>query len=198
MGKIIEYGAEEMEYLSRRDSELGKHIARLGFVERSAADDLFSGLCYSIINQQLSMKAADTLYEKVRAAVGEIAPDKMQSSEKLFGCGLSRTKAECLALCAAKFQSGELSGERLDAMTDDEVMKTLTALRGIGAWTAQMTMIFCLGRRDVLSLSDFGIRRGLSILHGIDMKDLAAMQKYKKLYSPYGTAASIYLWEITK
>lgn len=195
---MIEYGEKEMEYLSRRDGKLGKYIKMLGFVERKAADDLFSGLCYNIINQQLSMKAADTLYEKVRAAVGEIAPENLQSAERLFGCGLSHTKAECLALCAGKFQSGELSAEKLSAMTDDEIIKTLTGLRGIGEWTAQMTMIFCLERKDVLSLSDFGIRKGLSILHGIDMKNLAEMRKYKKIYSPCGTAASVYLWEISK
>ena len=197
MGKVIEYGATEMQYLSHRDKKLGKYIAKLGFVERKAEEDLFSGMCYSIINQQLSMKAADTLYEKVSAAVGGIAPGNLLSAEQLLECGLSHSKADCLALCAAKFQRGELSAESLAAMTDDEVMKNLTAIRGIGAWTAEMTMIFCLGRRDVLSLADYGIRKGLSIVHGIDMKDLAEMRKYKEIYSPYGTAASIYLWEIS-
>lgn len=195
---MIEYGETEMKYLSRRDKKLGKHIDRLGFIERSAADDLFSGLCYNIINQQLSMKAADTLFDKVRGEFGEIAPEALRSSERLFACGLSRTKAECIALCAEKFQSGELSFDSLTAMTDDDIIEKLTGLRGIGAWTAEMTMIFCLGRKDVLSLSDFGIRKGLSALHGIKMNDLAEMRKFKKLYSPYGTAASIYLWEIAK
>lgn len=198
LGRTIEYGEKEMAYLSRRDGKLGKYISRLGFVERSAADDLFSGLCYNIINQQLSMKAADTLFEKVRGAVGEIVPENLQSAERLFECGLSRAKAECLALCSEKFRSGELNADSLSAMTDDEVTKTLTGLRGIGEWTAEMTMIFCLGRKDVLSLSDFGIRKGLSILHGIEMKNLAEMRKYKKIYSPCGTAASVYLWEISK
>lgn len=198
LGRMIEYGETEMKYLSRRDKKLGKHIDRLGFIERSAADDLFSGLCYNIINQQLSMKAADTLFDKVRGEFGEIAPEALRSSERLFACGLSRTKAECIALCAEKFQSGELSFDSLTAMTDDDIIKKLTGLRGIGAWTAEMTMIFCLGRKDVLSLSDFGIRKGLSALHGIKMNDLAEMRKFKKLYSPYGTAASIYLWEIAK
>ena len=76
------------------------------------------------------------------------------------------------------------------------IIKTLTEIHGIGAWTAEMTLIFCLGRKDVLSLSDFGIRKGLSILHGIDIKDITVMRKYKELYSPFGTVASIYLWEI--
>ena len=197
MGKFIEFGAKETEYLSQRDKKLGKYIAKLGFVERKAEEDLFSGMCYSIINQQLSMKAADTLYEKIGAAVGGIAPGNMLDAERLFKCGISHSKADCLALCAAKFQSGELSAELLSEMSDGEVMKTLTAIRGIGAWTAEMTMIFCLGRKDVLSLADYGIRKGLSIVHGIDMTDLKEMRKYKEIYSPYGTTASIYLWEIS-
>ena len=198
MKKIISYGAEEIAHLSKRDGKLGKYIEKIGFVERECFDDLFSGLCYSIINQQLSMKAADRLYEKIRGEVGEIVPENMLSADRLFGCGLSHAKSDCLALCAEKFTRGELSGEILSGMSDEEVIKTLTELRGIGAWTAEMMMIFCLERRDVLSLSDYGIRKGLSILHGMDIKDQAAMRKFKKLYSPYGTTASVYLWEISK
>lgn len=198
MKKIISYGTEEISHLSKRDRKLGKYIDKIGFVERECFDDLFSGLCYSIINQQLSMKAADRLYEKICGEVDDIVPENMPSAESLFGCGLSHAKADCLALCAEKFKSGELSAEALSEMSDEDVLKTLTKIRGIGAWTAEMTMIFCLERKDVLSLSDYGIRKGLSVLHGIDMKDQAAMRKFKKLYSPYGTTASVYLWEISK
>lgn len=198
MKKIISYGAEELAYLSERDRKLGKYIDKIGFVERECFNDLFSGLCYSIINQQLSMKAADRLYERISGEVGEIVPENMTSAERLFGCGLSHAKADCLALCAEKFKRGELLSEALSEMSDEEVIKVLTQIRGIGAWTAEMTMIFCLDRKDVLSLSDYGIRKGLSVLHGIDIKDLAAMRKFKKLYSPCGTTASVYLWEISK
>lgn len=198
---IINYGEKEMKYLSRRDKKLGKYIGKLGFVERSAADDLFSGLCFNIINQQISMKAADALFLRLRREVGEILPENLRSAERLSGCGLSRTKSECLSLCAEKFQSGELSAEILSSMSDEEVTKTLTEIRGIGSWTAEMTLFFCLGRADVLSLADYGIRKGLSVLHGIELngvKNLAEMKKFKELYSPFGTAASIYLWEIAK
>ena len=198
MKKLISYGADEIAHLSKRDGKLCKYIYKICFVERECFDDLFSGLCYSIINQQLSMKAADRLYDKIRDEVGEIVPENMLSASLLFGCGLSHAKADCLALCAVKFRGGELSADALSEMSDDEVMKTLTEIRGIGAWTAEMTMIFCLGRSDVLSLSDYGIRKGLSVLHGMDIKDQAAMRKFKKLYSPYGTTASVYLWEISK
>lgn len=198
---IVNYGEKEMAYLSKRDKKLGKYIAKLGFVERSAADDLFSGLCYNIINQQISMKAADALFLKVRREFGEISPENLRNAERLFSCGLSRTKADCLAACADFFERGELSAERLSEMSDEEVTETLTKIRGIGAWTAEMALIFCLGRPDVLSLADYGIRKGLSVLHGIEIngtKSLAEMRKFKALYSPFGTAASVYLWEIAK
>lgn len=196
--KFIEYTSEETYYLSERDGKLGKFIEKTGFVKRYVFDDLFSGLCYNIINQQLSMKAADTLYEKIREAVGGIVPENMTNAEQLFGCGLSHSKADCIAICANKFKSGAFTAKSFSEMSDEETVKALTEIRGIGAWTAEMTMIFCLERKDVLSLSDYGIRKGLSILHGIDMKNISEMRKYKKLYSPYGTTASIYLWEISK
>lgn len=198
MKNIITYGDKEIDYLSERDRKLGKYIKKIGYVERQRFDDLFSGLCYSIINQQISMKAADRLYEKICETVGGIVPEKMCSADQLFGCGLSRSKSECIALCAEKFKRGELSKEKLCSLSDVEVTKTLTEIKGIGAWTAEMTLIFCLGREDVLSLSDYGIRKGLSVLHGMDIKDQAAMKKFKNLYSPYGTTASVYLWEIAK
>lgn len=194
---ILSYGTDEMNFLSNCDKKLGKFIAKTGFVERNGFDDIFSGMCYNIINQQLSMKAADRLYEKIGLTVGDIVPEKMQNAD-LLSKYVSRSKAECIALLAEQFICGKLSSEKLSEWSDEDVLKNLTSIRGIGAWTAEMTMIFCLGRRDVLSLSDYGIRKGLSVLHKIDIKDIKSMQKFKKLYSPYGTTASIYLWEINK
>ena len=196
MKKIISYTNTETDYLSERDKKLGEFIQKTGFIKRYAFSELFEGLCYNIINQQLSMKATNSLYSKIEKEMGAFTPENMCSCEKLYKCGLSRTKANCIALCGEKFKSGELSEKRLSELPDEDVVKTLTAIRGIGTWTAEMTLIFCLGRKDVLSLSDFGIRKGLSTLHGIDIKDIAAMRKFKELYSPFGTVASIYLWEI--
>lgn len=193
--RIFRYSNEPTELLARRDGRLGDFISRIGFVERAVFDDFFGGLCYNIVNQQLSMKACETLWGKLTATLGEIAPQNCLDADRLKACGLSRSKAECIAACAEKFISGEIAPERLREMSDEEVTASLTAIKGIGKWTAEMTLIFCLERPDVLSLSDFGIRKGLSLLHGIDIRDIKTMEKYKRLYSPYGTVASIYLWE---
>ena len=81
-------------------------------------------------------------------------------------------------------------------MTDEEVIKELSSLKGIGVWTAEMLLMFSLGRRDVLSFGDFGIRRGLCRIHGLAEEELTKekFEEYRRLYSPYGTVASLYLW----
>ena len=195
---IFSYNDIQTGLLAQRDEKLGAFIEEKGFVERHISDDFFTGLCYNIIGQQLSMKACDTLWRKFTAGVGEVIPENCTDAQRMKECGLSRSKAECIAECAARCLSGELSAERISAMSDEEVISALTEVKGIGRWTAEMVLIFCLARSDVLSLSDFGIRKGLSLLHGIDMSDRKTMERYRVLYSPYGTVASVYLWEAAR
>lgn len=195
---IFEYNTEQTAYLSQRDKKLGAFIAQTGYVERKVFDDFFEGLCYNIVNQQLSMKACETLWAKLNAETGGIIPANVRESARLRKCGLSQSKADCMARCAELFLSGELSAQRAAEMTDKELITALTSIRGIGSWTAEMTLIFCLSRHDVLSLSDYGIRKGLSRLHGLAIKDKRGMERFRELYSPYGTVASIYLWEIAR
>ncbi len=195
---ILNYTSEHTELLAQRDGKLGDFISRKGFVQRYVFDDFFTGLCYNIVGQQLSMKACETLWRKFTAGVSQVTPQHCLDSVLIRSCGLSRAKAECIAACAERFASGELSKAALRSMTDEQAVSALTAIKGIGRWTAEMVLIFCLARPDVLSLSDYGIRKGLSLLHGIDMSDKKSMLKYKELYSPYGTVASLYLWEAAR
>lgn len=195
---IFHYTNEQTEFLSLRDERLGAFISATGHIQRTAFDDIFSGLCYNIVNQQLSMKVCDTLWAKMTAQLGEITPEACLDAALLRDCGLSGSKAVCIAECAGRFISGEITAERLRRMSDSEVAAALTSIKGIGAWTAEMTLIFCLQRPDVLSLSDYGIRKGLSLLHGIDIRNIKEMKKYKELYSPYATVASFYLWEAAR
>lgn len=195
---IFCYTKEQTELLAQRDGELGDFIRRKGHVERFVHDDLFGGMCYNIIGQQLSMKACETLWSKFTNTVGYVRPENCLDAELIRSCGLSASKSECIAACAREFISREISSAKLCGMADEEIISLLTKIRGIGRWTAEMVLIFCLARPDVLSLSDFGIRKGLSLLHDIDMNDRKAMQGYKELYSPCGTVASIYLWEAAR
>lgn len=195
---VISCTQHQMELLSQRDEKLGEFIKKKGTISRDSFDDVFSGICYNIVNQQISMKACEALWARLCEELCEIAPQNCLDAAKLKACGLSQIKANCIAECARRFITGELSAQKLRNMTNAEVKTALTTIKGIGEWTAEMTLIFCLGRDDVLSLSDFGIRKGLSLLHDIDIKNIKEMRKYKKLYSPYGTAASLYLWEAAR
>lgn len=192
------YTPRETALLSQRDKRLGAFIAQKGYIRRTIFEDIFEGLCYNIVNQQLSMKACDTLWAKLCTRLGGISPQNCADAEALKAAGLSRAKAECISRCAQLFISGEITAQQLSAMDDGAARAVLTSIKGIGAWTAEMTLIFCLGRTNVLSLSDYGIRKGLSLLHGLDIKDIKAMEKFRKLYSPYGTVASFYLWEAAR
>ncbi|MBE6890340.1 MAG: DNA-3-methyladenine glycosylase 2 family protein [Ruminococcaceae bacterium] len=195
---VISCTAQQAELLSQRDEKLGKFIKKKGIISRDGFDDVFSGICYNIVNQQISMKACEALWTRLCEQLSEIAPQNCLDAAKLKACGLSQSKANCIAECAKRFTTGELSAQKLRDMTDTEVKTALTTIKGIGEWTAEMTLIFCLGRDDVLSLSDFGIRKGLSLLHDIDIKNIKEMKKFKKLYSPCGTAASLYLWKAAR
>lgn len=192
---IFHYTSIQTDYLAQRDEKLGRFIRSVGHIRRELAEDFFSGLCYNIVNQQLSMKACNTLWAKLTAQLGEITPQTASDCRKLRACGLSQSKADCIARCAKLFLSGEMSAGISAEMTDSELIAALTRIKGIGEWTAEMTLIFCLGRENVLSLSDFGIRKGLALMHGLDPADIKSLKKFKQLYSPYGTTASLYLWE---
>lgn len=195
---IFHYTDEQTGLLSARDEKLGAFIEKKGFVERHVFDDFFTGLCYNIIGQQLSMKACETLWGKFTQCVGEVIPVNCLDAARMKECGLSRSKAECITACAERVISGGLAYDRLSSMTDEELIAALTEIKGIGRWTAEMVLIFCLARPDVLSLSDFGIRKGLSLLHDIDMTDKKSMERFREMYSPYGTVASVYLWEAAR
>ncbi len=195
---VYRYSDEQTGLLSARDEKLGAFIRRKGFVERQVFDDFFTGLCYNIVGQQLSMKACETLWGKLTAAVGEVLPQNCLDPQRLRACGLSQSKADCIAACAQRYLSGAVSEQSISHMTDEEVISALTEIKGIGRWTAEMVLIFCLARPDVLSLADYGIRKGLSLLHGMDINDKKSMQRFRELYSPCGTVASIYLWEAAR
>ncbi|NMB12462.1 MAG: DNA-3-methyladenine glycosylase 2 family protein [Firmicutes bacterium] len=91
---------------------------------------------------------------------------------------------------------GEIDFDTLHTLTDAEVVRSLTALRGVGVWTAEMILIFSLGRPDVVSHGDLGIRRGMVALYGLDEVTREQFAKYAERYSPYGTVASLYLWRL--
>lgn len=195
----FECDARVRAYLTERDPALGGAIARVGPLRRELEPDLFAALADSIISQQISGRAAETVLARLTDFLGAVTPEAVAavSNEALRGCGMSLRKAEYLKGAAGSFLSGVVDPAALRSAGDEEVVRALTALRGVGVWTAEMLLIFSLGRPDVLSFGDFGIRRALSRLHGHESVDRALFERYRALYSPYGTAASLYLWAVT-
>lgn len=192
------YGAQELAHLRAKDRKLGAAIDCIGHVHREMDPDLFSSVIHHIIGQQVSMAAQRTVWERLRQAVGTVTAQSIYAMdrEQLQSLGMTYRKADYILDFAEKVHSGAFDLEKLYTMEDEEVKASLCSLRGIGPWTAEMLMLFSMGRPDIVSYGDLAILRGMRMLYGRKVVDRAAFDRYCKRYSPYGTTASLYLWAI--
>ena len=163
-------------------------------------DDAYGALLRAVVGQQLSTKAARTIYERVVALFDGDDPSPQAlldvDEQTLRGAGLSGRKVEYLRDLAAHVLSGELELERLDELADEEVIAEVTAVRGLGQWTAEMFLMFHLGRKDVVSGGDLGIRRGVMLTYGLaEMPTPDDVVERAERWRPHRTLACIYLWE---
>lgn len=188
----------ETEYLKKKDKRLGAVIDQLGHLKREVFDDLFEALVYSIVGQQVSTKAQVTSWNRIRAHYGTVTPDAVAAAgpDALRSLGISGRKAGYILDAAQKIRTGELNLDALRSKSDAVVERELCALNGIGVWTAQMLMTFCMQRKNIMSFGDYGIRKGLRMLYHHREIDQKLFDKYYRRYSPYATVASLYLWEI--
>ena len=189
---------EALAHLARRDKKMAAVIEQIGPIEREGYGNLFYALAHSIAGQQISGKALASIWQRVTALVGDITPERMaaQPPKALQACGLSFRKVEYVLDMTRKVLDGELDLAAIAALPDDEVIARLVALRGIGAWTAEMMLLFCLRRPDILSFGDLGIHRGLRMLYRHKAIDRTRFARYRKRFAPYGSTASLYLWAI--
>jgi DNA-3-methyladenine glycosylase II len=168
-------------------------------LKRERPGDAYGSLVRSIVGQQLSTKAAATIYGRVLELFGNHTPTPKQllevDPERLRAAGLSRAKVAYLRDLAEHVEAGALELERLPDLPDEEVTAQLTAIKGLGQWTADMFLMFHLGRPDVLPVGDQGIRRAIQVGYGLrKLPDAKRMQKIAKPWRPYRTLASLYLW----
>ncbi|MDR1603331.1 MAG: DNA-3-methyladenine glycosylase 2 family protein [Gracilibacteraceae bacterium] len=194
----FEYGDRETEYLTRKDKRLGEAIDAIGHIEREVDGDLFSSVVHTIVGQQISSAAHKTVRTRLTNKLGAISAETVcaASREEIQTCGITFKKADCIKDFAAKVQSGAFDVDELRSLPDADVISKLSALRGVGVWTAEMLMIFCLQRPDVMSFGDLAIQRGLRMLYRHRKIDRKLFDKYARRYSPCGTVASLYLWAI--
>jgi DNA-3-methyladenine glycosylase II len=184
----------ELAAADGRMAELVERYAGLGLVSRG---DPFGTLARSIVGQQISVKAADAVWERFVAAVGEVSPAAVLAAGEigLAGCGLSRRKGEYVRDLAAHFASGQLDPSMWTALDDESVIDALTAVRGIGRWTAEMFLIFNQLRPDVFPLDDLGLQ------HAVCERYFAGEKQPRKVlaacgerWRPWRSVATWYLW----
>lgn len=194
------YGKEEIEYLSKRDEQLGTAIEQIGMIKRQIIPDPFTALIFNVVSQQISKKAAETVWNRLKNKLQIITPETIDHTEllEIQKCGLGIRKAKYIKGIAAAAQSGEVDFGSLHMLTDDEIIKKLSSLDGVGAWTGEMMLIFSFSRPDVVSFKDLAIRKGMMILYDLSQLSQEKFQQYRERYSPYGTVASLYLWEISR
>ena len=196
--QIFRYGKIEIDYLRSRDKKLGSAIDEIGMIERRVIPNIFTALVASVAGQQVSAKAAETVWGRMENRFGTITPAAIAAAtaEEIQQCGMSMRKAGYIKRIGDAVAGGDPDLAVLPALTDDEVIARLTALDGVGVWTAEMMLIFSMQRPDVVSWGDLAIRRGMMRLYGKETLDRAAFDRYRRRYSPCGSVASLYLWEI--
>lgn len=202
--RALPFDAEAaVRHLTAADPVLGRHMERAGTfaLELKHTKDVFGALAEAIVHQQLSGKAAATIHARVEALFPKrrITPDGIlaTSDDALRGAGLSRAKLASLRDLAERTAAGTLPTlRRLGTMDDDAIVDALIAVRGIGRWTAEMLLMFRLGRPDVLPVADFGIRKGFALVFrtGDALATPGEIVRRAERWRPYRSVASWYLW----
>jgi len=204
--KYIRYSAEARRraalaatrHLRAIDERLARLIERIGPFSPAITPSPFVALVGSIIHQQVSMSAGRAIGRRFRSlCAGRLTPPRVLSctADQLRAVGLSRQKAAYIRNIAEAFAARTLTAARLRRMSDDEVIEATTALKGVGRWTAEMLLIFCLERPDVWPVDDFGLRKAVQLFAGLaELPAPNAIRDLADPWRPYRTYATWYLW----
>ena len=161
------YGEREIEYLKQKDHKIGEVIQRVGHIDREVDPDLFSSVIHHIVGQQISTKAQATIWQRMREALGTVNADTVveAGTEGLQKFGITFRKAEYIMEFAQKIHSGIFDLEGIWSKPDGEAIRELSALKGVGVWTAEMILLFCMQRPDIFSFDDLALQRGLRMVY---------------------------------
>ena len=192
-----EYWDRAKRALRRTDPVMGDIIGRYPRVHMVARGDAFLTLARAIAGQQISVKAAQSVWNRVLALVVDVTPERVlaQPRPSLRACGLSDRKVEYIADLARHFADGTVHVARWPQMEDEEVIAELVQVRGIGRWTAEMFLMFNLLRPNVLPLDDLGLQKAMRVSYFRGRKvSVARMRKLGETWQPYRSVATWYLW----
>lgn len=194
---FFEYTTQELNILRSKDKTICKIIDENGKIEREIIKDPFEALITSIISQQISIKSAETVKRRLLDKINKITAQNIEKSslEEIKKCGMSFRKASYIKGIAKAEVSGEINFESFNTMEDKEIIEKLSSLNGVGIWTAEMLLIFSLGRKNILSYGDLVIRNTIKDIYKLESLTKKEFEKYKEMYSPYASIASLYLWK---
>ena len=198
MSKRPKYWNSAVKYLSKKDPVMKKLISHYKDKTLTTRKDIFYSLCKSIIGQQISVQAANSVFKKFeKACNGKINPKKINKLRpvKLKRCGLSRQKVKGIKELAIKFENKSFDPKKIKFMTDEEAIIYLSSLRQIGRWSAEMILLFTLNRPDIWPVQDIGLLRSISNNY---KKKYFPPKKFveflRKKFTPYCSVATWYLW----
>ena len=189
---------EKVKYLITTDDKLGKLIKYINKTELIIEEDGFKCIVKYIIGQQISDKARETIWQRVCAILKNITPENILAinDNELRKVGLSERKINYIKTLASAVISKDINFCDFKELTNEEIIKKLTALKGIGQWTAEMYLIFSLGRENVLSKGDGTIRRTIQWMYDLEkLPSSEILLKYFSSWTQYATIVSSYLWK---
>jgi DNA-3-methyladenine glycosylase II len=196
-----EYWDDACRHLTKRDRVMKKLIPRFGQARLASRGDAFTTLARSIVGQQISVKAAQSVWDRFAAAVGgprtHLAPRKVRALDhgEMREAGLSARKCEYLLDLAGHFEEGRVHVADWSCMEDEAIVAELVAIRGVGRWTAEMFLIFHLMRPDVLPLDDLGLLKGISLEYfSGEPVSRAEAREVGEGWAPYRSVATWYIW----
>lgn len=188
---------EKAEEFLAKDKYIGPLIKKYGpcKIKPIKPSDYFLDLVESVVSQQLSGKAAKTIFGRVKAGLGKITPELILKTkdDKFREWGLSRQKTSYIKDLALKIKNNEVEITKINKLTDEKIIGELVKVKGIGIWTAKMFLMFTLGREDVFPHEDLGIKNGIRKLLGKQYSS-QEMEDFAVRWKPYRTIASWYVW----
>ena len=198
MNVYFAYGEAELSYLRQKDRRLCEVIDRIGHVDRAVDPDLFSSVVHHIIGQQISTKAQATIWQRMQDALGAVNAETILKAgvPNLQALGMTFRKAEYITDVAAQIHTGAFELDAVEHMRDEDAIRALSSLKGIGVWTAEMILLFCMQRPNIFSFDDLAIQRGLRMVYHHRNIDRKLFEKYRRRFSPYCSVASLYLWAV--
>ena len=192
------YGEPELSWLRKKDKRLGAVIERIGYIDRAVDTDLFSSVVHHIIGQQISTKAQATVWQRMQEGLGEVNAESILTAgvPRLQSLGMTFRKAEYITDFAERVHTGAFDLDAVTHMSDAAAIQELSSLKGIGVWTAEMILLFCLQRPDIFSYDDLAIQRGLRMVYHHREIGRERFERYRRRFHPYCSVASLYFWAV--